>query len=549
MTQAPRVTIAGGGVGGLTAALRLAERGYRVKLYEQKPTLGGDLASRRHAGVELDVYPHMYCNWYRNFWRLLRDAGGDRDELFTRFEGYAQLRAGEFPRFTTVADIYSPWHIVHNLFSGVGPPADLWVYGYATIDLLAETLQPTVNLKNMSVDGFLDARPYVTPAASDAYDTFITRVWGIPSYLASAADFRQYLRYSLADPTPAFWLPRGSAMRQVIEPLTAALERAGVEIVREVQVTSVSCDERRVTRIGLQRAVLHPDSGTWVGRGRRWAEAVDELILAVPAPALVTLVRNGGTGTPIVRLAPKLAEVSRLQTVPVPIINLFFTRKLGRIPAEPVGLFASKYCLAFTDISQTWEDVSVYTGQTVLAVSASDIYALPGTGPDDDAQAMLVELARFLDFDPGSAWGESPDIDWARTRYERNLDAQLFVNEAGSDVWRPEATCAEISNLALAGDLCDNDIGLTTVESAVVTGLHAAQAIVHRRGLGGPVDVIPPPGGLPRDAIYTWLRYAWAPSAAMASWWSRAASCLGQIPSRADDARVLLRALLKPGAR
>jgi len=188
------------------------------------------------------VYPHMYCNWYRNFWRLLRDAGGDRDELFTRFEGYAQLRAGEFPRFTTVTDIYSPWHIVHNLVSGVGPPADLWVYGYATIDLLAETLQPTVNLKNMS-GRRVSRRPAICdPGCSDAYDTFITRVWGIPSYLASAADFREYLRYSLADPTPAFWLPRGSAMRQVIEPLTAALERAGVEIVREVQVTSVSCD-------------------------------------------------------------------------------------------------------------------------------------------------------------------------------------------------------------------------------------------------------------------------------------------------------------------
>ena len=45
MTEAPRVTVAGGGLAGLTAALRLAERGYRVKLYEQKSMLGGNLAS------------------------------------------------------------------------------------------------------------------------------------------------------------------------------------------------------------------------------------------------------------------------------------------------------------------------------------------------------------------------------------------------------------------------------------------------------------------------------------------------------------------------
>ena len=535
MTPAPRVTIAGGGVAGLTAALRLAQRGYRVTVYEQKATLGGALASRESDhGVHLDVYPHMYCNWYRNFWRLLSDVGGDRERLFERVEGYAQLRAGEFPTFTTVADIYSPWHILRNLLSGVGPPADLWVYGYASIDLLAETLQPTVNLDTMSVAGFLDARPYVTEAASAACDTFITRVWGIPSSRASAADFRQYLRYSLADPTPAFWLPRGPALRQVIEPLTAALGRAGVQIVREVQLTHVDCGEGRVNRIGLQRAVRGA-GGTWAGTGRRWTEPVEDLILAVPPPALLELVRRGGSGTPIVKLAPQLAEVARLRTVPVPIINLFFTRKLSRIPAEPVGLFASQYCLAFTDISQIWDDVAVFGRETVLAVSASDPDALPGTGPEDDAHAMLSELARFLSFAPGSAWGESPDVDWDRTRYEPNLDAELFVNDAGSDVWRPPADCVEIANLAFAGDQCDNDIGLTTVESAVVTGLHAAAAVVGRRGVGGPVDVIPPPGSLARDATYLWLRYAWAPSTAAASMWSRGRDCLRRAAGQRRD--------------
>ena len=68
-----RVTVAGGGLAGLTAALRLAERGYQVKLYERKSMLGGNiaLAQRRRAASQLDVYPHMYLNWYRNFWALL----------------------------------------------------------------------------------------------------------------------------------------------------------------------------------------------------------------------------------------------------------------------------------------------------------------------------------------------------------------------------------------------------------------------------------------------------------------------------------------------
>ena len=83
--QRPVVTIAGGGLSGLTAAMRLAERGYQVTLYEQKSWLGGNLGSRRMPdGEHLDVYPHMYLEWYANFWALLQDATHQRKEVQLR---------------------------------------------------------------------------------------------------------------------------------------------------------------------------------------------------------------------------------------------------------------------------------------------------------------------------------------------------------------------------------------------------------------------------------------------------------------------------------
>ncbi|MGA9858618.1 MAG: FAD-dependent oxidoreductase, partial [Solirubrobacteraceae bacterium] len=527
----PAVTVAGGGMAGLTAALRLAQRGYRVTVYEQRPMLGGDLASRPGLGSkapDLDVYPHMYCSWYSNLWRLLDEVAGDvRDRRFREFDGYAQLIRGEFPRVTRVRDIYSLRHLLGNLFSGVGPVADMYVFGYASVDLLAETLNPTMSLSDVSVTGFLQSRPYMTERAADAYDSFITRVWGIPSYLTSADDFRQYLKYSLADPTPAFRLPRGPAQREVIEPLTAALERAGVRIVRRVQVTSVTCAGRRVARVGLQRTRRDPRTGTWVGSGQVWSEDVDELVLAVPPVALLSLLRSGESGERVVELAPELTEVSRMRSVQVPIINLFFNRKLRQIPAEPVGLFGSRYTLAFTDISQTWDGIDAFDGHTVLVVSASDTYALPGTGPDDDAYAMLAELAEYLDFDPGPKWGTAPDVDWNRTQFSANTDTQLFVNETGTDVWRPPARSDGVENLTLAGDFCANDVGLTTIESAVTTGLLAARAIVQRRGIGAPVRIDGHGASVLRDALYVGLRYAWAPYAVSAAAWSRSADLAG----------------------
>jgi hypothetical protein len=315
------------------------------------------------------------------------------------------------------------------------------------------------------------------------------------------------------------------------------LEARGVEIVRKVQVTSVSCTDGRVTEIGLQDAAFDPESYTWVGDGDGWTEEVDELVLAVTPEALSSLIRTGKPGHRVVEAAPKLAEVSRLRTQQIPILHLYFTRKLEPMPAEPVGLFDSRFALAFTDISQTWAGVTDFAHSTVLSVSASDPYGLPGTGAHDDAFAMLVELAKYLQFNPGTTWGESSDIDWERTRYESNEDAQLFVNETGVDVWRPQAACEGVSNLTFAGDFCANRIGMMTVESAVASGLEAASVIVERRGIGAPVEITEPETGF--DPLYVWLRYACAPYAAAAKAWSAGSDCVQRLrrlltPTRAS---------------
>jgi hypothetical protein len=419
----------------------------------------------------------------------------------------------------------------------------VFLFGYACIDLLAEPLDPTSLLDNVSVNGFLHGRPYMTDRAAKAFDNFITNVWAIPSYLASAEDFREYLAYCFAQPGPDFWLSRGSALDQVIAPLVRAAEDKGVEVMRSVQLTSVSCRDGRVSEIGLQKVQRKPKASTWVGTGKIWSEQVDELILAVPAQALSRLVRKGKPGRPIVELAPALAQVSRLSSQPIPILQLYLTRKLPDIPPEPVGLFDSPLALAFTDISQTWEGVADFVNRTVLAVSASNPYRLPGTSDEQDAHTMLVELAEYVDFDPGSSWGASSDVDWQRTRYETNLDEQLFVNETGADVWRPVAACKGISNLSLAGDFCGNRIGMTTIESAVTTGLEATRAIVERRG-GDPVAIAQPAKHTSARAVL--FRNVWMPYAAAAKTWSWGSDRTRSIAPYASEAQSLLCDLLTP---
>ncbi len=527
--QGPAVTIAGGGLSGLTAALRLAERGYRITLYEQKSWMGGNLGSRLMPdGEHLDVYPHMYLEWYANFWALLEDVTQQRKEArFEPFSTVRQLSKKQFPNFASLTDMYSPWHMLQNMFSGVGSPADMFVFGYASVDLLAERFNPTITLDNVDVNAFLNTRPYMTKAASDAFDSFITRVWAIPSYLASATDFRRYLAYSVMSPNPAFWLPTGSGFKQVVDPLVKALEALGVNIVTNTEITGVSCADKRVTEIGLRGTVFEEDTGTWNAvPGSDRTETVDNLLLAVPAGTLSKLVRTpvqAGQQS-VVEEAPDIAGIVRLRATQVPIIYLFFKHKLNSMPKEPVGLYGSGLSLAFTDISQTWRKVPEFKGRTVLAVSSSDTSALPGTTTFADAQAILQELSEYLPFRAGTRWGESPDIDWKYTKYESNVDSQLFINQTGTDAWRPDASSSHISNIYLAGDFCNNNIGMTTIESAVTTGLRAAKVIVRRNGYGDAVRIIPPQKNILFDLTYVWLRYAWAPYVAAASLWSRTVS-------------------------
>src|SRR5581483_5036746 len=113
-----------------------------------------------------------------------------------------------------------------------------------------------------------------------------------------------YLEYCLADHDPPFWLARGPASRQVVAPLTRALKEAGVDIVRGVQINGVSCSDGRAQEVTLQRTRHNARSGTWAAAGRSWSEDVDELVLAVPAPALSKIVRTGRAGGQIVEFDP-----------------------------------------------------------------------------------------------------------------------------------------------------------------------------------------------------------------------------------------------------
>src|SRR5206468_2945178 len=83
------------------------------------------------------VYPHMFQAWYKNFWDLMKDVDPGWEGSFRRFSKVWQAQPmadGKTPRLASLTRPYSAAHLLENLFSGVAPPADMFLFGYASLD-------------------------------------------------------------------------------------------------------------------------------------------------------------------------------------------------------------------------------------------------------------------------------------------------------------------------------------------------------------------------------------------------------------------------------
>src|SRR5882672_4575167 len=130
------VSVVGGGLSGMAAALRLLERGYDVNLYEASERLGGKAGANSNHGRYEEHGHHIFPAWYVNVWQLV-DQLRIRDH-FIDCHDFAQLRPGEFPRFRTLRDFTSARYFFTNLFSGVLSVPEMYLFFYSVLDLASQ---------------------------------------------------------------------------------------------------------------------------------------------------------------------------------------------------------------------------------------------------------------------------------------------------------------------------------------------------------------------------------------------------------------------------
>jgi uncharacterized protein with NAD-binding domain and iron-sulfur cluster len=542
------VAVVGGGIAGMTCALRLAQRGYQVTLYESAPMLGGNASSEPGSGgIFYDVYPHLYCDWYANFWKILEaDLGMARQEFFEPRTAIkilddpsgnwaaAQRQASGTatttqPNYQELQTPTTPQAICYDLLAGVLPPPDMFLFGFALLDLAAQPFPRLDTLQRQTINGFLYSRGYTTEDCAKLHDTILMEIWSIPSSETSAAAYHAFVRHNLAFASgkPFAWLLRGSLQEMLIRRWQKKLTELGCRIKTRVEVTKVELDDNEPARLTLKDHNPQPQQRAARKKQSQQQEPVlntrqhKNVVLAVPAPALARLVMAGQVGKRIVDKVQELSELRRLQTARILVANLFFKEKLPNIPPEHVGLAGSRGYLSFVDISQLW--TSLKNGEdppTVLVLAASDSYALSSENSEEWAHMMIEELARYLPaVKAGRHWGDRhSNIDYSKSLYQKKYWRPLFLNTIESDRYKPSACYPHLKNIFFAGDFCTNDIKMATIEAAVVSGLRAAEALRRSAPKGEEIAIIPQ-AALSRKELLA-LKLALLPAAYGAKAWS-----------------------------
>ena len=441
---------------------------------------------------------HMFLNWYHNFWALMQQIGLDRCTAFRSMDELVHLFPGSGPLHRRSHTLTSPASLSHageNLLSGAASLPDMLLWVYSMADLISQDLDPARYLDRRSVHAFLGSRWYATDESVRFHEHLLAKAFAVPTYFSSAYTYRKYVEYTVADPDPMLWVLKGDSYAKLFKIFEERLQCAGLKILRGTRVTGISWDAERV-RIKYRPADMRGwprDSET--GRrsddddrnGPRGSDddarlsvfAPDYVVVAVPPAALAHI--SGDFRDAV----PGLATVRKLQSAVTAALDLHFRCKLPGIPGCHVILRESALGLTFVDNSQAWYgdpkvphqlpdgcEQSYSDLPTHLTVAVTDFYKIDGMGKVEATAAILEDLRRFIDF-------RDEDVDFTRTYLQMNNAEPLFINEVGSEPWRPAST-TEMPRLFLAGDFCDNDIGIVSVEGAVVSGLVAARALQAR---------------------------------------------------------------------
>jgi squalene-associated FAD-dependent desaturase len=445
------VIVIGGGLAGLSSAVALADAGFRVRLLEKRPHLGGRAASYVLPGGEhVDNCQHVTlgcCTNLEDFYRRL----GVADEI--RFFDRLIFAAPDGRRGTIAsAMLPPPFHMATSFarFPLLGL-ADKLAIARALLAIARSGGRPhdlASNGGNMTMLAWLEKHRQTERA--------IRRFWEV--ILVSALD-EQLDRIDARYGIDVFWkaflstrsgyrvgIPR-VPLGELYEECREALAQQGGEVQLRAGIRALVVTEGRV--VGVER-----EDGS--------LEIADYYLAAVPQDVLPELVP-----AEIVEREPAFANARRLRTSPITGVHLWFDRVVMNEPFLTLLDSTTQWVFNKTQLYGDPEESGQYLQ---LVISAS--YGLAPRSRQEIIALCLDELRRVL---PATT-----EAKLVKGTVVKEMSA-TFSPAPGSDAWRP-AQKSPLPGLFLAGDWTSTGWP-STMEGAVRSGYLAAEAILSDAGM------------------------------------------------------------------
>ena len=448
--------VIGGGLAGLAAGVALAESGWRVRLFEQRPFLGGRATSYvLPDGEHVDNCQHVTlgcCTNLDDFYRRIGAAGKikffDR-LLFLDPQGRkGEMQAGSLP---------APFHLTGS-FATFAPlnVFDKLSIARAMLDILQTQGKPSDLNENggISMLEWLRRRGQTKRA--------IERFWRV--VLVSALD-EELDRTDARFGVDVFWkafLSNSTGYRMGVPAVPLAnlydgckseIERRGGEVILRAPVRGLKIENGELAGIRF-------DEG-------REETAADTYIFAVPHTALVELLPES-----VKQSDPSLANLDKINVAPITGVHFWFDRPVMTEPfvtlIDTTTQWIFNKTALYADSNGAGQNPA--SGQYLqLVISAS--YDLLQKSRQEIIDLCLTEVRQALPAVRNAELVKATVIKEA---------AATFSPEPGVDRWRPKQQTA-VPRLFLAGDWTDTGWP-ATMEGAVRSGYLAAEALLRSEG-------------------------------------------------------------------
>jgi zeta-carotene desaturase len=456
------VIVIGGGLAGLAAGVALAESGWQVKLFEQRPYLGGRATSYvLPSGEHVDNCQHVTlgcCTNLDDFYRRVGSA--NKVKFFDRLffldpQGRSgAMQAGIFPapfHMTGSFATFAPLSLgdklsiaramMRILFTGGKPKEVATPAGISMLDWLKSQKQT-----RRAIERFW--RVVLVSALDEELDRTDAR-FGIDVFWKAFLSNRTGYRMGV----PAV------PLAELYDGCRIAIEKKGGEVALRAPVRAVRCENGAIAAVQFDNA-REQSAGAYV--------------FAIPHTTLDSLLPQE-----IKAANPALASLDKIKVSPITGVHFWFDRSVTKEPFVTLLDTNVQWVFNKTALYNDQSDAPVPGAQQYLQLVVSASYDLLKKSREEIIDLCLKEVRQALP--------TAREAQLVKATVIKEASA-TFSPEPGVDRFRPSQN-TNTPGFFLAGDWTATGWP-ATMEGAVRSGYLAAEAVL--RSAGAPAKFLQP---------------------------------------------------------